>query len=124
MKDLFLQRELRMEVQMAELTTRKHTLSAVPQRKKPKFDTPTTSDIEVVPARTPDPPTALRASLKAVTKDPKPPEVTKKSPRVIRLRLRTKFFEYCPAADYSVGNPNQGQRGGPPDDNFFHSRLD
>ena len=41
MKDLFLQRELRLEQQMGELNTRMHTLSAAVQGEKPKPDTPT-----------------------------------------------------------------------------------
>ena len=51
MKDLILQHKLRMEVQMAELNTRMHTLSAAAQGEKPKLNTPTSSDTKVVPLR-------------------------------------------------------------------------
>ena len=45
--DLFLQRELGMEVQMAELSTRMHTLKAAAQDDRPKPDTPTISSSKV-----------------------------------------------------------------------------
>ena len=77
MKDLILQ--LRMEVQMAELNTKMHTLStAAHSEDQPKLVIPTASDIKVVAARTHDPPLMLKVSPKAVTKAPKPPEATKK----------------------------------------------
>ena len=65
MKDLFPHCELRMEVQMAELNTKMHTLSTADHSEdQPKLDTPTASDIKVVPARTPDRPLMLIVSPK------------------------------------------------------------
>ena len=83
MKDLFLQRELRIEVQMAEFNTKMHTLStATNGSDQPRADEHASSSSNVVPARTPDPPLTLKASPKAVTKVPQPPEVAKKHTKV------------------------------------------
>ena len=83
MKDILLQRELRMEVQMVELNLKVQTLStAAHSDDSPKLDVPTASDTKVVPPRTPDPPLMLKACPKTVTKAPKPLEMATKSTRV------------------------------------------
>ena len=83
MKDLLLQRELRMEVQMAELNSKMQTLkTAAHSDDSPKLDVPTASDTKVVIACTLDPPLMLKTSPKTVTEAPKPLEMAKQSTRV------------------------------------------
>ena len=86
MKDPCLQLELRMEVNMAEVSTKMHTLStathATQRGNQPNADEPTISSSKVVPARTPDPALMLKASPKTVPKAPQPPEAAKKHTKV------------------------------------------
>ena len=71
MKYLFLQRELRMELQMAALNMKIHTLSSpTHSNDQPTVEGPTTSDAKEVPVRTLDPPLILNSSPKTVTKTP------------------------------------------------------
>ena len=67
MKDMLLQRELRMEVQMAELNNQMHTLSAAsrtaaPVDKQPKAAEPIASTSKTVPMRTPNQLITLKTS--------------------------------------------------------------
>ena len=75
MKDTFRQRELRMEVQMAELSTKMYTLSTAAQSgDQPKVDEPTTSDAKLVLAHTPGSSVLLKASPKTSRKHPNLPK--------------------------------------------------
>ena len=76
MKELLLQRELRMEVQVAEWNTQIQALSAAAHGEQPKPGT-SAADIEVVPASLP-----IKTSPKTTHKASRPPEVTKKHLRV------------------------------------------
>ena len=83
MKDLFLQRELCREVQIAELSTKLHILStATHGGDQLKADEPTASSRKMVTARSPDLPLILKAIPKTVTKTPNPPEAAKKATKV------------------------------------------
>ena len=86
MKDLFLQRELRMEVQIAELTNQMHTLSTatcpVHDGEPAKANETTASSSKMVPMRTPNPPITLKTSPKTEPKALKPPPVGKKTTKV------------------------------------------
>ena len=86
MKNLFLQRELRMEVQMAELNTQMHTLSTatrvVHDGEQAKNCEPTTSSSKMVPMRTPKPRITLKTSPKTEPKALKPPIAGKKTTEV------------------------------------------
>ena len=78
MKDIFLQRELRMEVQTGELNTKMHTLSTAPMAatnsEQMNMQRPV---VRWCLRATPDPRLILKANSKTVTKAPKPPEATK-----------------------------------------------
>ena len=88
MKSLFLQRELRMEVQMAELSNQMHTLGAAsravaPETEQAKVVEPIGSTSKMVPMRTPNPPVTLKTSPKTEPKVLKPPQMgwARKPPR-------------------------------------------
>ena len=86
MKDLLLHRELRMEVQMAELNNQMHTLStatrAVHDGEQAKANEPTASSSKMVPMRTLNPPITLKTSPKTEPKALKPPPAGKKTTKV------------------------------------------
>ena len=83
MNDFFHQRELRMEVQMAELNTKMNTLSSATQSSdQARADEHASSSSKVVPAPTPDPPLILKASPNTVTKAPQLSEMAKKHTKV------------------------------------------
>ena len=83
---LFLQRDLRMEVQMAELNTQKHSLRAatraVHDGEQAKTSEPTTSSSKMVPMRTPNPPKTLKTSPKTEPKAHQPPIASKKTTKL------------------------------------------
>ena len=82
-KGLFFQRELGIEVQLAELNTKMHTLSSANHSSdQPRADEHAPSSSKVVPARTPNPPLILKASPKTVTKAPQPSETATKHTKV------------------------------------------
>ena len=86
-KNMFLQRELRMEAQMAELSNQMHTLSAAsrtaaPANEQPKAAEPVASTSEIVPMRTPHQLIALKTSAKSESKVLKPPPTGKKTNKV------------------------------------------
>ena len=83
-KDLFLQRELRMEVQTAELSNQMLTLGAASRAVAPKNDQakvvePIESTSRMVPMRTPNPAVTLKRSPKTEPKVLKPPGTGKKT---------------------------------------------
>ena len=87
LKDLFLQRELRMEVQMAELSNQMHTLRAAsravaPETEQANVVEPIASTSKMVPMRTPNPPVTLKTSPKTEPKMVKPPQTGKKTTKV------------------------------------------
>ena len=83
MKDSSLQRDSRMEVQLAELNTKMHTLiSETHSSDQPRADEHVSSNSKLVPARTPDPPLILKASPKKVTKATQPSVKAKKHTKV------------------------------------------
>ena len=87
MKDMLLQRELRMEVQMAELNNQMHTLSAAsrmaaPADKQPKAAEPIASTSKTVPMLTPNQLITLKTSPKSEPKVSKPPPTGKKTNKV------------------------------------------
>ena len=87
MEDLFLQRELRMEVQMAELNDQMYALSAAsrtaaPAGEQPKTTEPIASTSKAVPMRTHNQPITIKASPKTEPRVLKPPPSGKKTNRV------------------------------------------
>ena len=82
MKDLLLQRELRMEVQMAELNNQMHTLRCAPADKQPKAAELIASTSKTVPMRTPNQPITLKTSPKSEPRVSKPPPTDKKTNKV------------------------------------------
>ena len=87
MKDLFLQRELRMEVKIAELSNQMHTLDAAsravaPETEQAKVVEPIASTSKMVPMRTPNPPVTLKTSPKTEHKVLKPPQTGKQITKV------------------------------------------
>ena len=87
MKDMLLQRELRMEIQMAELNNQMHTLSAAsrtaaPADKQPKAVEPIASTSKTVPMRTPNQPITLKTSPKSESRVSNPPPTGKKTNKV------------------------------------------
>ena len=87
MKDLLQQRELRMEVQVAELSNQIRTLGAAsravaPGTEQAKTVGPVASTSKMVPMRTPNPPVTLKTSPKTKPKVLKPPPTGKKTTKV------------------------------------------
>ena len=87
MKDMLIQHELRMEVQMAELNNQMHTLSAAsrtaaPADKQHKAAEPIASTSKTVPMRTPNQPITLKMSPKSEHRVSKPPLTGKKTNKV------------------------------------------
>ena len=87
MKDLLLQRELRMEVQMPELSIQMRTLGAASHAAAPEIEQttvvePIASTSKMVPMRTPNPPISLKTSPKTEPKVFKPPLTGRKTTKV------------------------------------------
>ena len=86
MKDLLLQRELRMEVQMADLNTQMHALSTSSQAARDdgqvRANTPIESSSQMAPIRTPSQPITLKTSPKTEPKALKPSIAEKKTTKV------------------------------------------
>ena len=87
MKDLFLQRELRLEVQMAELNNQMYALSAASRPvasagEQPKTTEPIASTSKAVPMRSHNQPITIKASPKTEPRAPKLPPTGKKTNRV------------------------------------------
>ena len=78
-----LQRELPLEVKLAEFNTQMNALSAATRGDKPKPDVFMT-DIKVVRERTTGPPLTIKRSPETVTKAPTPPTVFKK-PAIVQV---------------------------------------
>ena len=87
MKDPFLQRDLRMEVKIAELSNQMHTLDAAsravaPETEQAKVVEPIAFTSKMVPMRTPNQPVTLKTSPKTEPKVLKPPQTGKKTTKV------------------------------------------
>ena len=87
MKDLLLQRELRMEVQMAELSNQMHTLGSAscavaPETEQAKVVEPIASTSKMVHMYTPNPPVTWKTSPKTEPRVLKPPQTGKKTTKV------------------------------------------
>ena len=87
MKDLLLQRELRIEVRLAELSDQMRTLGAVshavaPEVEQAEVAEPVASTSKMVPVRTPNPRITLKASPKMEPKVFIPPILGKKTTKV------------------------------------------
>ena len=86
MRNLFLQRELRMEVQMAELNTQMHTMSTSSQAARDdgqaRTNKPTQSSSQMAPICTPSQPVTLKTSPKTEPKVLKPSIAEKKTTKV------------------------------------------
>ena len=87
MKDLFLQRELRMEVQMAEPNNQMHTLgaasgAAAPEGEQAQTTEPVASTSKMVPMRTPSLPITLKPSPKTEPRLLKPQPTGTKTNKV------------------------------------------
>ena len=87
MKDLLLQRELRIEVRLAELSDQMRTLGAVSQAVTPEAEQaevvePVASTSKMGPMRTPNPPITLKASPKTEPRVFVPPVMGKKTTKV------------------------------------------
>ena len=84
MKDLFLQRELRVEARLAELSDQMRTLSAVSHTETPEDQTSkhVASTSKTVPMRTPNQSITLKTSSKTQPKVVMPPPTSKKTTRV------------------------------------------
>ena len=87
MKDLLLQRELRMEVQMAELSNQMHTLGSAsfavaPETEQAKVVEPIASTSKMVPMYTLNPPVPWKTSPKTEPRVLKPPQTGKKTTKL------------------------------------------
>ena len=88
MKDLFLQRELRVEARLAELSDQIRTQSgAVSHIRTPEIEQtetaqPIASTSKMVPMRTPNPSIMLKTSPKTQTKVVIPPPINKRATKV------------------------------------------
>ena len=121
MKDLLLQRELRMEVQVAELSNQIRTLGAAsravaPGTEQAKTVGPVASTSKMVPMRTPNPPVTLKTSPKTERKVLKPPPTGKKTTK------HTQFTQHHAITIDDVANPNPGSSGRPHEDPIVDRR--
>ena len=124
MKDLLLQRELRMEVQMAELSNQLHSLGAAPRAvpsttEQTRMAEPIASTSKMVPMRTPNPPVTLKTSLKTEPKVLKPPPAGKK---ITNVHVCAPNSLSTVRTIDDVTGPYPGSRGRPHDNHIIDRR--